>query len=150
MAPQPVLAVCSLKSPVPFHCFSNSQLQCRCKKRDRLLQQEDFAPVFHTPNQWWCCCKVVPRKHGTEPKLQLNWCPIALARAVSACHRTPSFHSTENSRNFPFFNEMIYFFLGYGKETLGKEDEVCQEQCIPFISVFSLTHRRCLPITERN
>lgn len=120
------------------------------QKRDRVLQQENSAPFPRTPNQWWWYCEVLPRKHRTEPKIQLNWCPVALARIVIACRRTPSIHGTENSRNFPFLNKMIYSSLSYRKETMGKEDQVCQEQCIPFISVFSLTRKKCIIITERN
>lgn len=29
---------------------------------------------------------MIPRKHGVEPKMQLNWCPVALARTVIAYH----------------------------------------------------------------
>lgn len=29
---------------------------------------------------------VLPRKHGAEPKMQLSWYPVALARTAIACH----------------------------------------------------------------
>lgn len=140
----------SQKFSVPFHCFFKSQLQCKVQERDPGLQQEGSTRFPHTPHGWWWCWEAVPRKHRTEPKIQLNWCPVALARTVIACHRTPSVHSTENSTNFPFLNKMIYSSLSYGKETMGKEDQICQEQYVPFISVFSLTCKKCVIITERN
>lgn len=133
---------------VLFHCFLKLCFSAGVRKG-----QGDgtggFCPFAHAPDQWWCCA-VVPRKHGTEPKMQLSWCPVALARTAIACRWTPKVHSTENSWNFPFLNKMIYSSLSYGKETMGKGDEVCQEQCIPFISVFSLTHEKCRIITERS
>lgn len=143
------LVMHSLKFCVLFHCFFKNQLRCRCKKGIGCYNRRTLPPSL-VLLQWWWCCEVLPRKHRTEPKIQLNWCPVALARIVIACRRTPSIHCTENSRNFPFLNKMIYSSLSYRKETMGKEDQVCQEQCIPFISVFSLTRKKCIIITERN
>lgn len=147
--------LCWVGNVLPAGCCAVSLLfqktaSVQVWKRGRVLQQECSDCFPHTPKQWWWCREVVPRKHRTEPKIQLNWCPVALASTVTACHRTPSAHSTENSRNFPFLNKMIYSSLSYGKETMGKEDQVCQEHCIPFISVFSLTCKKCIIITERN
>lgn len=122
--------------------------QCRCKKPGWGVATGGFCPFPRAPHPWCCCCEMVPRKRRTEPKVQLSWCPVALASTVTACHRTPSIQSSENSRSFPFLHKMIYSSLSYGKETMRKGDQVCQEQRIPFISVFSLTRKKCIIITE--
>lgn len=133
------------RSSAPSECA-----QCRCRKPGWGVASGGLCPFPGAPHPWWWCCEMVPRKRRTEPKAQLSWCPVALASTVAACHGTPSIHSTENSRSFPFLHKMIYSSLSYGKETMREGDQVCQEQRIPFISVFSLTCKKCIIITERS
>lgn len=81
-----------------------------------------------------------------------SWAGILLHWQEQQLHviELPEFTALRIARIFPFLNKMMYSSLSYRKETMGKEDEVCQEQCIPFISVFSLTREKCIIITERS
>lgn len=73
--------------------------QCRCKKPGWGVATGGFCPFPRAPHPWWWCCEMVPRKHRAEPKVQLSWCPVALAQGLHVI-KLPAFTALKRAGIF--------------------------------------------------